>query len=142
MRSRPNQPKRSIAAATSRLPLIRRPIAAATPIFGAANVSERMMNALRIPPSHSHSQRLMEGRLDAVQATPGDEQHRDAGCRGDERREADRLDRPHPVAELTEHCRLHGAGEARRERHHDSEGSSARHQATLLGSGRSRAKEA
>jgi hypothetical protein len=55
MRSRPNQPKRSIAAATSRLPLIRRPIAAATPIFGATNVSERMMNALRIPPSHSHS---------------------------------------------------------------------------------------
>ena len=35
--------------------MITSPIAAATPIFGAAKVIERTMNALRIPPSHIHT---------------------------------------------------------------------------------------
>src|SRR5581483_8351570 len=52
IRSTPNQPNRSIAAATTRLPVITSPIAAATPIRGAANVIERTMKAERIPPSH------------------------------------------------------------------------------------------
>ena len=53
--STPNQPKRSISAATIRLPVITSPIVAATPIFGAAKVIESTMNALRIPPSHIHN---------------------------------------------------------------------------------------
>ena len=88
-----------------------------------------------------HPERLVDRRADAVQAAARDEQHQDPGRAGDERREADRLDRAHPIAEATEDRGLDRPGEAGRDRHHDCERSAAGHRSTLLGSSCSRAKE-
>ena len=126
----PSQPKRSIAAATTKLPVITSPIAEATPIFGAANVIARTMNALRMPPSHSQS-RLVDGRAHAVQAAAGDEEHEEPGRTGDEGREAGRLDRSDPVAEPAQRGRLDRPGEAGRDRQRDREGGSAGHPPNL-----------
>ena len=76
-------------------------------------------------------ERLVDGRAHTVQTAAGDEEHKDPSRPGDEGREAGRLDRSDPVAQLPQCGRLDRPGEAGRDRHRHGEGGSSGHPPNL-----------